>query len=33
LFGWTQLFRGMGEKNGTPLRSPGRKGKVKQTIQ
>jgi hypothetical protein len=33
LFGWTHLFRNMGEKNGTPLKSPGRKGKAKETVE
>ena len=32
LFGWTQWLRNITEKNGTPLKSPGRKGKAKETV-
>ena len=33
LFGWTQWFRSMTQKDGTPLKSPGRKGKAKETVE
>ena len=33
LFAWGQWFRGMTQKDGTPLKSPGRKGKAKQTVE
>jgi predicted negative regulator of RcsB-dependent stress response len=33
LFGWTQWLRNITEKNGTPLKSPGRKGKAKETVE
>jgi len=33
LFGWTQWLRNIIEKNGTPLKSPGRKGRVKETVE
>ena len=33
LFGWTQWFRSMTQKDGTPLKRPGRKGKAKETVE
>lgn len=33
LFAWGQWFRGMTHKDGTPLKSPGRKSKAKDTVE
>lgn len=33
LFAWVQWFRGIAEKTGTPLKPPGRKGKVRESIE
>ena len=33
LFGWTQWFRNLAQKDGTPLKSPGRKSKAKETVE
>ena len=33
LFGWTQWFRNLAHKDGTPLKSPGRKRKAQESVE